>query len=372
MPDNSPPPLEYQIYDPERQEIRVVVVKPPKRRYWLHALLFIATIFTTLCVGARMQWNFNHSLPLFSSDVSQDLDYWPWQWAIQDWHRLLLGIPFSASLLAILFAHEMGHFVTAIRRGVYATLPYFIPAPTLIGTLGAFIRIRSPIRSRSDLFDIGIGGPIAGFVVAVPVLFCGLLLSRPLTPQAAGVDLAFGMPLSFTLAHGLLSATGNVLASHFALSEIYLHPMAVAAWVGMFATALNLLPGGQLDGGHIVFALKPEWHRRISMFSIIVLLALSWWLWAGWLIWAIVLRITGSRHPDVPPSAPLDRRRILLAGFALLMLILSISPVAFRERDDDTQQLRNGSLKNELESWRKHRMEKQQPQPTPSPASQQR
>jgi Peptidase family M50 len=364
MPD-TPPPLQYQIYDPERKELRVVVIQPPKRRYWLHTLLFLATVFTTLCIGARMQWNFNHNFPLFSSDVSQDLDYWPWQWALQDWHRLLLGVPFSASLLAILLAHEMGHFITAVRRGVYATLPYFIPAPTLIGTLGAFIRIKSPIQSRSDLFDIGIGGPIAGFVVAVPVLFGGLLLSKPMMAQAAQVDLAFGMPLSFTLAHHLLAAAGNVLASHFALSEIYLHPMAVAAWVGMFATSLNLLPGGQLDGGHIVYAWRPEWHRRISMFSIIVLLALSWWLWAGWFIWAIVLRVTGNRHPDVPPTAPLDRKRLLVAGFALLMLILSMSPVAFRERDDETQQLKKSSLKTVLESWRKHRMEKQNQQPPP-------
>jgi membrane-associated protease RseP (regulator of RpoE activity) len=363
MPDTSPP-LEYQIYDPERQEIRVVVIPPPKRRYWLHALLLVATVFTTLCIGARMQWNFNHNFPLFSSDVSQDLDYWPFQWALQDWHRLLGGIPFSASLLAILFAHEMGHFVTAVRRRVYATLPYFIPAPTLIGTMGAFIRIKSPIRSRSDLFDIGIGGPIAGFLVALPVLFWGLLLSKPLTPQAAEVDLAFGIPLSFTLAHHLLAVAGNVLASHFPLRQVYFHPMAIAAWVGMFATSLNLLPGGQLDGGHLIFSWRPEWHRRISMFAIVVLLALSWWLWAGWFIWAIVLRVSGSRHPDVPPSAPLDRKRLALACFALLMLVLSISPVAFRERDDDTKQLKNSSLKTELENWRKHRMEKQH-QPAP-------
>jgi Peptidase family M50 len=367
MPDPSPP-LEYQIYDPERQEIRVVVIPPPKRRYWLHAVLLLATVFTTLSIGARMQWNFNHNFPVFSSEVSQDLDYWPWQWALQDWHRLLLGIPFSASLLSILFAHEMGHFITAVRRRVYATLPYFIPAPTLIGTLGAFIRIKSPIRSRSDLFDIGINGPIAGFVVAVPVLFFGLLLSKPMTPQAAEADLAFGMPLSFTLAHYLLAAGGNILASHFALSDIYLHPMAIAAWVGMFATSLNLLPGGQLDGGHIVFALKPEWHRRVSMFSIVVLLALSWWLWAGWFLWAIVLRVTGSRHPAVPTSPPLDRKRTALAGFALLMLVLSLSPVAFRERDDNSHQLNNSSLKTELENLRRHRMEKQQQrQPSPAP-----
>jgi Zn-dependent protease len=368
MPDH-PPPREYQIYDPERQEIRVVVIPPPKRRYWLHALLFLLTVFTTLAIGARMQFNFDHNLPLFSSDLSQDLDFWPFQWALQDWHRLLLGIPFSASLLGILTAHEMGHFVTAVRRRVYATLPFFIPAPTLIGTMGAFIRIKSPIRSRSDLFDIGVGGPIAGFVVAAGVLFAGLILSRPMTPQTAQTDLSFNLPLIFTLGHQLLSLAGNSLARHFTLSEIGLHPMAIAAWVGMFATSLNLLPGGQLDGGHIIFALQPKWHRHVSMLAIVVLLVMSWYLWAGWFLWAVVVRITGSRHPDVPPSGPLDRKRKLLAGFALAMLIVSVAPSAFSARDHASEPLQKISLSNQLEKWRKERQERQNPQPPPTPDS---
>jgi membrane-associated protease RseP (regulator of RpoE activity) len=341
-----------------------VVIDPPKRRYWLHALLFAATIFTTLCIGARMQFNFNHNLPLFSSDVSQDLDYWPWGWALQDMRRLLLGIPFSASLLAILGAHEMGHFITALRRRVYATLPYFIPAPTLIGTMGAFIRIKSPIRSRADLFDIGIAGPIAGFVVAMPLLFYGLSISQPLTPQAAQADISFGLPLIFTLAHWVLHVCGNPLAGQFAVEQIYLSPVGIAAWFGMFATALNLLPGGQLDGGHIIFAIRPEWHRRVSMLAIAGLLVLSWYLWAGWLLWAIVLRMTGSRHPDVPMAPPLNRKRKWLGAFALLMLVLSLAPIAIRERDDKTQQLKNSSVQNLLDSLRQERMKKQQ-QPAP-------
>lgn len=359
MPDNSPPPLEYQLYDPERQEIRVVVIQPPKRRYWLHTLLFLATIFTTLCIGARMQFNFDHSLPLFSEDV----DYWPWNWVLQDLHRLALGIPFSASLLAILGAHEMGHFIMAVRRRIFATLPFFIPAPTLIGTLGAFIRIRSPIRSRSDLFDVGVAGPIAGFVVAVPLLFYGLMLSQPLTPQSSQADIAFGAPLIFVLAHSLLAASGNLLASHFAMGDTYLHPVAIAAWFGMFATALNLLPGGQLDGGHIIFAVQPRWHRRVSMLTIGVLLLLSWYLWAGWLLWAVVLRVTGSRHPDVPLHPPMNAKRKWLAAFALLMLILSITPAAIRERDNKTLQLRKSSLQNLLQDLRQSRSQKQAPAP---------
>lgn len=326
MPDTSRPPLEYHVFDPERQEIRVVLIEPPKHRYWLHALLFLATIFTTLCIGARLQFNFDHNLPAFSSAVSQDVDYWPWQWALQDWHRLLLGIPFSASLLGILTAHEFGHYFYCVRRKVFATLPFFIPAPTLIGTMGAFIRIKSPIRSRSDLFDIGVAGPIAGFLVAVPVLFYSLLHARPLTPQAAQSDISFGMPLIFGLAHWLMTALGNPLAGNFGLSQIYLPPTGLAAWFGMLATALNLLPGGQLDGGHIIFAVKPEWHRRISLLCVVILLPLAWYCWIGWLLWAVVLRMTGSRHPLVPHSPGLDRKRLLLAAFALLMLILTFTP----------------------------------------------
>jgi membrane-associated protease RseP (regulator of RpoE activity) len=331
------PPQEYQIYDPERQEVRVIVIHPPKRRYWLHTLLFAATIFTTLCMGARMQDTFNHNLGLFS----QDLDYWPWQWAVGDWHRLLLGIPYSACLLGILAAHEMGHYVYCVVRRVFATLPFFVPAPSLIGTFGAFIRIKSPIRSRADLFDIGIAGPIAGFVVAVPVMVFGLLASKPLTGTAAeaaaqaasnsDAGLLLGYPLIFKLVHWIAAALG----SHAAIAQapvegLYLHPVAMAAWVGMFATALNLLPGGQLDGGHIIFAANPRWHRPVSFLSITVLLVLSWFYWAGWLLWAVVLRFTGARHPDVPLYPPLDLKRRLLAAFALLMLVLTLTPAPFR------------------------------------------
>ncbi len=333
MPD-QPPPQEYHFYDPARQEIRVVVIQPPKRRYWLHALLFLATIFTTLCIGARMQFSFNQNLGLFS----QDLDYWPWRWALQDWHRLGLGVAYSACLLGILTAHEFGHYVFCMLRRVFATLPFFIPAPTLIGTLGAFIRIKSPMRSRADLFDIGIGGPIAGFVVAVPVLIFGLLASKPLTGEAAvsaahGDSLVVGFPLIFHLAHWIMSALGShAQAVQVPLRGLYLHPAAMAAWLGCFATALNLLPGGQLDGGHIIFAFRPRLHRPISLVSTVALLLLSWYCWAGWLLWAIVLRFTGSRHPDVPLHPPLDAKRRVLAFFALLLLILTLTPAPFGDQ----------------------------------------
>jgi membrane-associated protease RseP (regulator of RpoE activity) len=342
MPDIQPLSQEYQVFDPERREIMVVVIQPTKRRYWLHALLFLATIFTTLCIGAHMQDTFTRNLGLFSDD----LDYWPWQWALQDWHHLILGLPFSLSLLGILTAHELGHYVLCVRRKVLATLPFFIPAPTLIGTLGAFIRIKSPIQNRADLFDIGIAGPIAGFAVAVPVMIYGLLASKLLTGDAATAAVAsaasssagngsmlLGFPLIFKLAHWILAALGSKAAiAQAPVTAVYLHPMAMAAWVGMLATSLNLLPGGQLDGGHIIFAVNPRLHRPISMLSILILLPLSWFYWAGWLLWAVVLRFTGSRHPDVPLLPPLDAKRRALALFALIMLALTLIPAPFGEQ----------------------------------------
>lgn len=347
MPDNSSPSLEYQIYDPERQEIRVVVIQPPRRRYWLHAFLFVATVFTTLCIGAKLQFNFDHNVGAYVDNS----DLWPWVWVMQDWRRLLMGIPFSACLLGILTAHEFGHFVYCVRRGVYATLPFFIPAPTIIGTMGAFIRIRSPIRSRSDLFDIGIAGPIAGFVVAVPILLLSLLVSKPYNGSPPEDALVLGLPLIFTVAHWALAAMGSGMAQHFNFSGIYLHPTAIAAWFGMFATALNLIPGGQLDGGHIVFSLRPSWHRGVSRVFIAALLVLSWYLWMGWLLWAVVLRITGERHPAVPLHPEVGNKRWWLGAFALLMLVLTFVPSPFP----------GASGREALKQWKQGQQKTQQP-----------
>jgi membrane-associated protease RseP (regulator of RpoE activity) len=321
-----PPPQEFQIYGAEEPEVRVAVRQPPRRPYWLHVLLFLLTVLSTLCIGAKLQDDFNNNIWPYSND-----DHWlVWTWALQNWRRLVLGIPFSASLLGILTMHELGHYALCVRRRVYATLPYFIPAPTLIGTFGAFIRIKSLIRSRKDLFDIGVAGPIAGFLVAVPVLLISLLLSKQLTVEPQKSWPTFGLPLIFYAAHHLLRTVGS--HSDAALlnpTGLYLHPMAVAAWVGMFATSLNLIPAGQLDGGHILFAISPRTHRIVSLVAIPVLFALGVFFSLTWFIWAIFL-VFARRHPPVMDQTPLDGRRNLLALFGLLILALTFtySPIA--------------------------------------------
>src|SRR5438309_11697624 len=203
-----------------------------------------------------MEYYFRQNMPALSMN-EDTLAPFPLAWILHHPSNLLLGIPFSATLMLILFAHEMGHYLYCRYYGVYATLPFFVPFPSLIGTLGAFIRIKSPIPSRAALFDIGIAGPIAGFIPACAALLVGISLSHPIAVPAAS-EIQLGFPLAFHLA-------ARLLRIGVPLSALSLHPIAAAAWVGMFATALNLLPGGQLDGGHIVFSISPRLHRWISM-----------------------------------------------------------------------------------------------------------
>jgi membrane-associated protease RseP (regulator of RpoE activity) len=332
------PPVPSPTYD-FPPSVPVYFYRPMRRRYWLHAVLLLATIFTTLVVGARMQYNFNHDLPAFSTESLAGL--FPISWVREQPSRVLLGIPFSvtlltmllgvpfaATLMLILLAHEMGHFYYCVRYGVNATLPYFIPAPTLIGTLGAFIRIRSPIRSRSALFDIGIAGPIAGFVVGVVALAVALCFSKPMTIAAQATDIDFGYPFIFYLVQNIAGHISPDMIWHTRLHQLYLHAMAIAAWVGMFATALNLLPGGQLDGGHIVYALSPRRHKITSRVTVVLLIFLAWF-WAGWLVWSLLLMVTGTRHPQVPTTPGLGIGRYFLAVVALLMLLMTFVPAPF-------------------------------------------
>ena len=329
------PPLQstYEFYRP----LEVFVAQPPPQRYWLHALLFLLTVFTTLVVGARLEYNFHANLPAFppiSDDATwgQVLLWWfPVRWVLAEPSRLLMGVPFSATLLLILFCHEMGHYLYCVRYRVHATLPFFIPAPTLIGTLGAVIRIKSPIRNRTHLFDIGIAGPIAGFVVALVALAASLLLSKRM-PVGAASALPLGYPEIFYLVQGALRTLGSHAdVARVPIEALYLHPTALAAWVGMFATSLNLLPGGQLDGGHIVYAVRPQWHRWISLLTVLVLVYMTRY-WSGWGLWSLILLMT-ARHPHVQREPTLSPGRYALAVLGLVMFLLTFIPAPFPGND---------------------------------------
>ena len=309
----------------------------PRPRYWVHGLLLAATCFTTLVVGARLEFNFLHNLPPFTSG-NELVPFFPLGWALTEPSRLLLGVPFSATLLIILLSHEMGHYLLCRYYGVRATLPFFIPAPTLIGTLGAVIRIKAPIRSRAALFDIGVAGPIAGFVMAVASLAVAIILSKPIGRGMAASELQLGYPAIFHFVQNALRYFApNRAVAVLPLSRVYLHPVAVAAWVGMYATALNLLPSGQLDGGHIVYALAPRAHRLISWITVFGLIGLgalayradhsnySWWVWAGLITVMNVLTIRQRQAPEYP-SLPGSRWALALLAGLLLLLTFTISP----------------------------------------------
>jgi membrane-associated protease RseP (regulator of RpoE activity) len=193
--------------------------------------------------------------------------------------------------------------------------------------MGAIILIRSRIRSRTALFDIGIAGPIAGFAVAVVALVISLTWSKPMHFALGPDDYQLGYPLIFHVLHRLLTLAGLIQGpSAVPLDRMLLHPTAIAAWVGMLATSLNLLPGGQLDGGHIIFSIAPRAHKIVSRLTILILLPMAYFLWLGWLVWAFLLWLSSLRHPQVAEWPRVSGARIWLAGFALLMLVLTIIP----------------------------------------------
>jgi membrane-associated protease RseP (regulator of RpoE activity) len=290
-----------------------------RQRLWLHLLLFVLTAFTTTLVGARLAHNFAQNRPAFNMEA----DFEAYTRIASRPSLLADGLPFSITLLTILLAHELAHYFACGVYRVSASLPYFIPAPTVIGTLGAFIRIRSPIYSKRILFDIGVAGPIAGFVVLVPALGVGIACSKAIPGIAERGDLVFGTPL-------ILAALQGFVFPGVAASDIYLHPVARAAWVGLIATALNLLPIGQADGGHIVYAVAGGVHRWISRAFVAILIPLGFFFWYGWLLWAAVFLILGMRHPPtIYDESRLDvgRRRLALAALLLLMLSFSLTPI---------------------------------------------
>lgn len=324
MPDPTTPlPIEDTGSEPPAE---FLIVHPPRHRYWIHALLLFLTICTTLIVGAGMSYAFDHNRPPLEAADDLFVSTFPIEWLWRKPALLLQGIPFSFSMLSILLCHEMGHYLYCVRYRIWATLPYFIPFPSLAGTMGAFIRIRSPIHTRSELFDIGIAGPIAGFVPALIATFVGLSLSKPMPPFSQAPEIQFGHPLVFDLVQRILSHFSSHPVLHVPLYHVYLHPIAVAAWVGMFATSLNLLPGGQLDGGHIVYSLAPRAHRWITVATAVALLPLAWSHWFVWGVWAILIYLTGTRHPMVPVRPPLAGKRKAIALIALGILLITFMP----------------------------------------------
>lgn len=287
----------------------------PTDRLWLHILLLFLTLLTTAAVGSRMQFNFDRNLPGF--DVGRDLQVFIDMWF--EPRILLAGLPFSLTLLTILMAHESGHYIACLYYRVDASLPYFLPAPTFTGTLGAFIRIRSAIYSKRALFDIGIAGPIAGFIFLLPALTIGLAMSKVLPGIAHAGSLTFGTP-------PVLRFFQLLIFPGVPEADIYLHPVARAAWVGLLATALNLLPAGQLDGGHIVYAIFGQRHKTITRVFLVCLLPLGK-LWSGWWVWAVLLFLFGRKHPAIYDELPLGASRYRLAVLALVMFALCFSVI---------------------------------------------
>jgi hypothetical protein len=284
-------------------------------RYWLHGLLFVITLLSTTAVGAAMQLDFDRNLPF---DVERAFSLYPWLWRHPA--AMLQGLPFSLTLLAILLAHEFGHYLAAVYHRVDASLPYFLPSP-LLGTFGAFIKVRSPIYTKRVLFDIGVSGPIAGFLFLLPALSIGLAFSKVIPGIAHQGTLIFGIP-------GLQRLMEGMVFPGTPAANIYLHPVARAAWVGMFTTALNLLPIGQLDGGHILYAFFPNRHRQVSRIVAVLLLPLAYWWWV-WALWAAAMLWLGRYHPMIFDTAEMSpgRRKLGWLAAAIFLLCFLFAPV---------------------------------------------
>lgn len=287
-----------------------------RRSLAIAALLFLLTLISTLVVGASFAAS-------YALGQSPDIDgfFAMYGTLLANPRILLAGVPFAFTLLGILLAHELGHYFACRYYGISASYPYFIPAPTLIGTLGAFIRIRSPIFTRKALFDVGIAGPVVGFLFAIPALAIAIAYSKVIPLSQAHSSVFVGNPLALRI---LLF----VLRPGVPPSDLLLHPVGRAAWVGLFVTSLNLLPGGQLDGGHILYAMASKYHRRVTLGVALLLLPLGRMFWWGWYAWAVLLLVLGFRHPPVLyPWEGLGNTRLLWAAVAVLIFILCFMPM---------------------------------------------
>ena len=282
---------------------KIPVIRIPRK----NMLLFIVTFLCVLGAGA----------------IEQGVDI------LSDPAGLSKGLPYALSLMTILLTHEMGHYVMSLRHNVEATLPFFIPVPPIssvlnIGTLGAIIRMRSPINTRAALIDIGAAGPIVGFVVAFVFTVAGLAMSEPVVMEASNGEVLLGPSLLFSF---LMKLIAGPLPEGMGLE---LHPLAFSGWLGFFITSLNLIPVGQLDGGHILFALIGDRQHMIGKVLVAVMVLMGLYFWPGWIIWAILMLIIGLRHPPVLYREPrLDQRRRAVAAISLLIFVLTFTPAPF-------------------------------------------
>jgi membrane-associated protease RseP (regulator of RpoE activity) len=303
------------VLDVDFRPLSVARAPLPRRPLWPALFLFLLTVVSTLAVGSEFARSYAADRAPFSGEEN------PFAMMLIPFEHprlLALGIPFSFTLLAILLAHELGHYFACKIYGIDVSYPYFIPAPTLFGTFGAFIRIRSPISTRRALFDVGLAGPVAGFLIAVPALAFAVATSK-IVPgaQENAVLLYSNLPL--------LKLFGALFHPHVDPRLMLLSPVGAAAWVGMFVTGLNLLPAWQLDGGHIVYCVESENHRRISLAVALGLLGLGIYCWHGWVLWGILLLVLSLRfrHPPLLDRwEPLDRTRRAWVVVALAIFVL--------------------------------------------------
>jgi len=265
---------------------------------WIHIVLFILTVFSTLSAGAIWE-----GVDIFSEPL-----------------RIWEGWPFSLTLLSILLSHEFSHYIASRLHRTKATLPYFIPAPTVIGTFGAIIKMKSPITTRKALIDIGAAGPVAGFVISIVATVIGLNISQVVkADEIKGIG--FGSSIIFLVITKLV--VGDVPEGY----AVLLHPVAFAGWIGFLVTSLNLLPVGQLDGGHITYALFGQAHKYISKIFVVILFILGLITWYGWLVWAGLLIILGIKHPPVLFwEERLNLSRRLTGIISFIIFILSFIP----------------------------------------------
>jgi membrane-associated protease RseP (regulator of RpoE activity) len=285
-------------------------LRPLFREYALPLLLLLASIVTTTANGARFMQNFLEGLP----PVARESDLWPWPWLLRHPALFSAGFAYSLTLLGILLVHEYGHYAACAAHRMRTTLPWVIPAPTLSGTFGAIIRVRTRIPSRNALMDVGIYGPLAGFASAIAVAV-GLLLSVPRPPSAPESIIRFGGdPLTLQLLRHFLAHWDPAVPSFNHASP---HPILVAGWIGLFITALNLIPGGQLDGGHILYALSPRLHRLMTNLLPFLLFLAGTIYWVGWLFWGIFLLI---------PALSSGRAVLGILGLALFALTFTPTP----------------------------------------------